>query len=70
MIGQTSTQLDDTYNGVVILPRSGVIDSRNGHLYGVVFNGKLCSPEWLEKGPAEAYLTALLSGTRQPEYRS
>lgn len=34
----------------------------------VVFNDRVCSPAWTQKGPAQAYLSALEKGTRKPEY--
>lgn len=39
------------------------------HVWVVIFNGRVCSPTWRERGPALAYLDALRAGTRQPEYR-
>ncbi len=36
--------------------------------YRVAWNGRLCSPVWQQRGPAEAYLQMLHSGSRQPEY--
>lgn len=36
--------------------------------YRVYFNHRLCRPMWRQVGPAEAYLLALVQGTRQPEY--
>lgn len=37
-------------------------------VYRVAYNGKICSPSWLDKGPAEAYRDALQRGERQPEF--
>lgn len=34
----------------------------------VRFDGRVCSPTWRQKGPALAYLGALIRGERQPEY--
>jgi hypothetical protein len=34
----------------------------------VFFNNRLCSPCWMQKGPAQAYLELLQRGERQPEY--
>ena len=34
----------------------------------VMWQGRVCSPVWMERGPAEAYLDLLRSGYRQPEY--
>lgn len=36
----------------------------------VSFDGRVCSPSWREKGPAQAYLEALKAGARAPEYRA
>ena len=34
----------------------------------VQWRGIVCTPSWLTRGPAEAYLDMLRSGTREPEY--
>jgi hypothetical protein len=36
--------------------------------YRVVFNGRLCSPNFNSKGAAAAYLEMLVAGRRKPEY--
>lgn len=36
--------------------------------YGVMFGGMVCAPTWNARGPAEAYLDALMTGTRKAEY--
>jgi hypothetical protein len=43
-------------------------NSSTGTMYRVFFNGRLCSPEWHQHGPAEAYLFSLNRGERDPEY--
>ncbi len=35
----------------------------------VIWRGRLCSPVWLARGPADAYLDALRRGTRSPEFQ-
>lgn len=39
-------------------------------VWKVRWGGRVCSPEWQERGPAEAYLSALRNGTRKPEYHT
>lgn len=39
-----------------------------GDEWKVSFQGRVCSPAFNAKGPAQAYLDALRAGTRQPEY--
>lgn len=34
----------------------------------VYYGGRLCSPRWRARGPATAYLNALRTGARKPEY--
>lgn len=46
------------------------VRSLGGDGFGVVFNGRECSPTFNSKGAAQAYLDALNAGTRQPEYAS
>ena len=36
--------------------------------YEVWWHGRRCAPTWAASGPAHAYLAALRSGTRQPEF--
>jgi hypothetical protein len=36
--------------------------------YRVLFEGRVCSPDFNSKGAAAAYLEALVNGTRKPEY--
>ena len=40
---------------------------RVGDTFRVFWNGRLCSPEWKERGPALAYLAGLRRG-RKPEF--
>ena len=51
--------------GVVFALR---IPGTNEPEYRVAFAGRVCSPAWLDRGPAQAYLDALQAGTREPEY--
>jgi hypothetical protein len=37
--------------------------------YRVLFNNRVCSPDFNSKGAAGAYLKALVNGTRKPEYQ-
>ncbi len=47
-----------------------IIDPENGFAVGwrVIFNGRLTSPIFSDKGAAVIYANMLLSGKRKPEY--
>jgi hypothetical protein len=42
--------------------------NRGEEAYRVLWKGMLCTPSWNSFGAADAYLTALRNGTRQPEF--
>lgn len=41
--------------------------SPTGEVWQVKWDGRICSPTWMERGPAVAYLESLRKG-RKPEY--
>lgn len=45
-----------------------VVTFDRGETFRAVWRGRLCTPEWEQRGPAEAYLDMLERGQRQPEY--
>jgi hypothetical protein len=36
--------------------------------WGVMVDGRLCSPRWPERGPAQAYADMVQTGNRRPEF--
>jgi len=42
---------------------------KNMDSFRVIFNDRLCSPDFNSKGAAMAYLDMLREGRRKPEYR-